>query len=113
MATLYEDKFVAVTDEGLVIKEYTFMKKPRIVPFAEIAKLVVKKATAWNGRYRTLGTGDFFIWFAYDDRRFQRDCLFFLTVKGRYWRIGFSVEEPELFTVIMKQKCPVQDRFFR
>jgi len=112
MGTMYEDKFVKVTDEGVEIKEYTFMKKSRFVSFEEIGKLVVKKATLWNGRYRTLGTGEFFIWFAYDDRRFQRDCLFFMTVKNKYWRIGFSVEDPEVFTRIMTYKCRVVDRYF-
>lgn len=112
MGTVYEDKFVRITDEAIEIKEYTFMKKSRIVPFTEISKLLVKKATVLNGRYRALGTGDFFIWFAYDDRRFERDCLFFMTVKNRYWRIGFSVEDPEVFTRIMTHRCNVVDRYF-
>ncbi len=112
MGTLYDDKYVKITDEAVEIKEYTFMKKSRIVPFDEIGKIVVKRATAWNGRYRTLGTGEFFIWFAYDDRRFEKDCLFFMTVKGKYWRIGFSVEDPEVFTRIMTYKCRVVDQYF-
>ena len=112
MGVLYEDKFVKITEEAIEIKEYTFMKKPRIVPFDEISKLVVKRSTWWNGRYRTLGTGEFLIWFAYDDRRFEKDCLFVMKVKNKYWRIAFSAEDPEVVTRIMDHKSRVVDRYF-
>jgi hypothetical protein len=90
--TLYSDSLVAITKKNILFRRYGFFEGSRLVPFSEIEKIVVKKPSIWNGRFRFHGTGDFKTWFPKDFKRYKRDRIFVAFIRTKWWRIGFTVE---------------------
>ena len=108
--SLYEDKFVCVSSDGLQIKWYYF-------PFAS------SRTVAWNSiesinkepisflKSKGWGMGLSLVWYACDlQRQFSNDQQRYLsvTIKGDYLRSGFSVENLFAFNKAMS-RCARND----
>ena len=74
--TLYSDSLVEIKSDSILFRRYSFFERDRLVLFSDIEKIVVKKATIWNGKFRFHGTGDFKTWFPKDFQRYKRDKIF-------------------------------------
>jgi hypothetical protein len=74
------------------------------VPFGEIEKIVVKKPSIWNGRFRFHGTGDFKTWFPKDFKRYKRDKIFVAFIRNKWWRIGFTVENSDAVIKVLQER---------
>jgi hypothetical protein len=70
--------------------------KPKEVLLINIEKVETKKPTMAAGKYRYQGTGDFRTWYPMDSDRSKRDTIFFLFLKTKWVRIGFTAENFEV-----------------
>jgi hypothetical protein len=101
---IYSDSLVKITGRSILFKRYGFFEGDRLVPFSEIEKIVVKKPSIWNGRFRFHGTGDFKTWFPKDFQRYKRDKIFVAFIRNKWWRIGFTVENSAAVLKILQEK---------
>jgi hypothetical protein len=108
--TVYSDSLVQITERCILFRRYGFFKGDRLIPFSEIEKIVVKKPTIWNGKFRFHGTGDFKTWFTSDFQRYKRDKIFLTFVRNKWWRIGFTVENSAAVIKIFQEKGLIRDK---
>lgn len=102
--TLYSDSLIEIKHGSILFRRYSFFERDRMVLFSDIEKIVVKKATIWNGKFRFHGTGDFKTWFPKDFQRYKRDRIFIATIRYKWWRIGFTVEDSDEVIQILRAK---------
>jgi hypothetical protein len=91
--TLYSDSLIEIEHGSILFRHYSFFERDQLVLISDIEKIVVKKATIWNGKFRFHGTGDFKTWFPKDFQRYKRDKIFITHIRYKWWRIGFTVED--------------------
>lgn len=101
---IYSDSLVTIMKKSILFKRYGFFEGDRLVLFSEIEKIVVKKPSLWNGKFRFHGTGDFKTWFPKDFQRYKRDKIFFAFIRNKWWRIGFTVEDSAAVIKIFQEK---------
>jgi hypothetical protein len=101
---IYSDSLVKITGSSILFRRYGFFEGDRLVEFSEIEKIMVKKPSIWNGRFRFHGTGDFKTWFPKDFQRYKRDRIFIAFIRNKWWRIGFTVENSDAVLKILQEK---------
>ncbi len=106
MATeaIYSDSLIAITEEAICFRGYGFFGGDRFVSFTDIEEIRMKKPTFWNGKWRWHGTGDFKTWFPKDYNRQTREWIFIARIRGKWWRIGFTVEDSSQVAGIFREK---------
>ena len=103
--TLYQDQLIAITDHEIVFHRYYFpFGGDRHVPFSDIESIQVRPPSLLGGSWRLWGSGDFRTWFPQDFARPSRDRIFILLLRGRFNRIGFTVEDSPRVIEIMKER---------
>lgn len=101
----YEDRLIEISQSHVRIKHYYFpFLLSKTIPFEQIARVELNSATLWAGRWRLAGTRDFRTWFPLDLSRPKRDSIFIMTLKQKWFRIGFTVEDSEEVSRIFKQR---------
>jgi len=86
--TRYEDHLVCLTGKDLTVKNYYFPPgAPKRIPSTEIVSIEKTVPTLLNGKWRLWGSSSFFSWFPLDWKRPQRDCIYRLRQRGRYFTI--------------------------
>jgi hypothetical protein len=100
----YSDSLLSITDEAILFKGYGFLGGNRLVPFTDIEKVVIKRPTVWNGKWRWQGTGGFKTWFPQDFNRQKRDIIFVAHLRKGWWRIGFTAEDSAQVASILREK---------
>ena len=106
---VYDDSLVAITGESILFKRYNIFECDRLVLLSDVEKIIVKDPSAWNGKYRFHGTGDFHTWFSKDFQRYKRDKIFFAFIRDKWWRIGFTVENSAAVIKIFQEKRLIRD----
>jgi hypothetical protein len=106
---IYSDSLVKITGNSILFRRYGFFEGDRLVQFSEIEKIVIKKPSIWNGRFRFHGTGDFKTWFPKDFQRYKRDLIFIAVIRHKWWRIGFTVDNSEAVRKIFREKGLIRD----
>jgi hypothetical protein len=102
---IYQDKLVDISNDSILLKNYYFPSlKPKEISFNSIDKVKVKKPSIWTGKWRFHGTGDIRTWFPLDNARNKRDKIFFITLKHKLIRIGFTVEDSGTVQKIFREK---------
>jgi hypothetical protein len=101
---LYSDQLVEITDESILLRGYYFPFGSRRIRFSEILGISVNEPTIWNGKYRIYGSGDLRTWFPPDVKRPVRDKIFVISLKNRWRRIGFTVEDSAAVEAIMQKR---------
>lgn len=102
---IYHDRLLSITEDTVIFEQYYFPTgKKKIVPFSDILRITVKKATVWNGKWRIHGTGNFKTWFPCDIRRSRRDRIFFAKLRSQWVEIGFTVEDADEVERIFREK---------
>jgi hypothetical protein len=107
--TIYSDSLVTITGESILFKRYNIFERDKLVFFPYIEKIIVKKPSIWNGKFRFHGTGDFHTWFPRDFGRYKRDKIFFAYIRDKSWRIGFTVENSAAVIKIFREKGLIRD----
>jgi hypothetical protein len=104
-STLYNDRLIAITDQGIVFHRYYFpFGGDRHVPFSDIESIQLRPPSLLGGSWRLWGSGDFRTWFPQDFARPSRDRIFLLCLRGRFRRIGFTVEDSQKVIEILKER---------
>jgi hypothetical protein len=101
---LYSDKLIEINDDSILFRQYYFPTFSKSVKFSEIEKIIIEEPTLRNGKFRYWGTGDFLHWYPSDFKRSKRDVIYILFRKNKKIRIGFTVENSEMVTEILKGK---------
>lgn len=102
---LYEDKLVLITNESITLKNYYFPSfKPNKILLNKIQMIEVLNPTITNGKWRIHGTGNFRVWFPYDVERPKRDKIFRISIKNKWVKCGFTVENSSLVQNIFENK---------
>jgi hypothetical protein len=103
-SAIYSDSLVSINHNSILFRRYSLFEKDRLVLLSDIEKIVVKKPSLWNGKFRFHGTGDFKTWFPKDYQRYKRDKIFFAFIRDKWWRIGFTVENSAAVMKIFSEK---------
>lgn len=106
---IYSDSLVEIKHGSILFKRYSFFEKDRLVLFTDIEKIIAKKSTIWNGKFRFHGTGDFKTWFPKDFQRYKRDKIFIASIRYKWWRIGFTVEDSNAVLKILLDKGLIKE----
>jgi hypothetical protein len=105
MAVLYTDTLVELTDEELILNHYYYpWGGSKRIRLDEIEAIIEKKPALFNGKWRIWGTGSFRIWFARDNHRPTRDAIYYVKIKHKYLKAGFTVEHAAIFSGILANK---------
>jgi len=102
----YKDKLIEIFDDTIVFKNYYFPTGSKSIRLSQAECVEEKPPTLRNGKWRLHGTGDplFRIWFPADYDRPSRDKIFVMKVKGKWIRIGFTVENSYVVSELLKTK---------
>jgi hypothetical protein len=73
------------------------------VSLAEVQQIEILYPNLWTGRFRLWGSGDLRTFYPLDLGRLKRDRIFRLTHWDKRIRIGFTVENSELFMASLHQ----------
>ncbi|MCX6151752.1 MAG: hypothetical protein NTX22_14610 [Ignavibacteriales bacterium] len=102
---LYIDKLISISNDEIVLFNYYFPSAAsKKIRFSEILKIETRELTIATGKWRIWGTGDFRTWFPRDYKRSKRDKVFFIFLKTKWIRIGFTVENSAEVIRIFKEK---------
>ena len=105
MSTLYKDGLIEITDQEVVFHRYYFpFGGDKHVPLSQIESVQVRPPSVWGGSWRIWGSGDFRTWFPLDGARPSRDRIFITFLRGRFRRIGFTVEHSEEVAEVLKER---------
>jgi hypothetical protein len=105
MSTLYKDGLVEITDQEVVFHRYYFpFGGDRHVPLSQIESVQVRPPSIWFGSWRIWGTGDFRTWYPQDSRRPGRDRIFVASLRDKFRRIGFTVEDSSKVVEILRER---------
>lgn len=100
---LYKDSLVELTREKIVFFRYFFpFGTAKHLPLSEIEVIRSHPPSIFGGRWRIWGTGNFVTWFPWDGARPRRDRIFFVILRGRIRKIGFTVEDSRKMTEALK-----------
>jgi hypothetical protein len=110
MSTIYKDSLIEVTDEEVVFHCYYFpFGGDRRVALSQIESIQARQPSIINGSWRLWGTGDFRTWFPLDGRRPGRDRIFLACLRGSSRRVGFTVEDSQKVTGILRERGLLQE----
>jgi hypothetical protein len=105
MNTIYKDKLIEVTDQEVVFHRYYFpFGGDKHVPLSQIESVQVRQPSVFGGSWRIWGTGDFQTWFPLDGGRPSRDRIFVASLRDSSRRIGFTVEDSQKVTSVLKER---------
>ncbi len=102
--TIYSDKLVEITEDSILFRWYYFPFGRRRVALSKIDRIVVMEPSLLGGKWRIHGTSDFKTWFPCDWKRPTRDKIFVATLRNKWMRIGFTVEDSEKVQKILEEK---------
>jgi hypothetical protein len=104
----YIDKLIAIGDDSILIRKYYFPFGSKRVKLSDIKNITVYEPSLLSGKYRYWGTGNFRTWYP-SDNRINRDKIFIMRLKKKWWRVGFTVEDSQTVLSLLKDKCPLID----
>lgn len=101
--TLYKDSLVELTREKIVFFRYFFpFGTAKHLPLSQIEVIRSQPPSVFGGSCRIWGTGNFVTWFPRDGARPRRDRIFFVILRSRIRKIGFTVEDSQKMTEELK-----------
>ncbi len=107
-ARTYRDRLVELSEGTLLFRRYYFPFGTKQIRLTDIEQIEVIRHPRRYYNLRIHGSGDLRTWFPCDWRRPWRDRTFILKERWKWRRVGFTVENPELFEqVITTRKLPV------
>lgn len=107
---LYADELVEVTEDSILFRHYYFPFGSKTVSLTDVESVKTLEPTLKDGKWRIYGTGNFHTWFPLDKRRPDRDLIFLMTLKNRWWRVGFTVENSSVVRELLKAQGFMSER---
>jgi hypothetical protein len=112
MSTLYKDGLVEISDQAIVFHRYYFpFGGGKQVPFSQIESVQIRQPSISFGSWRIWGGGPR-TWFPLDWGRPWRDTIFVACLRGRVFRVGFTVEDSQRVQDILRERGLVLDPTF-
>jgi hypothetical protein len=105
MNTRYQDRLIEITDQEIVFHRYYFpFGGDKHVPISLIENIQARPPSFFGGSWRIWGSGNFRTWFPLDGARPKRDMIFIAFLRGRFRRIGFTVEDSAKVIEILRER---------
>lgn len=102
---IYNDRYLEIYPSYIIISGFYFGPIGRKkIYFNSIKYIELIELDFWSGSYRIQGTGDFKAWFAHDINRPSKKKCFIIYRDGKWWRIGFGVENFDEVSAIFEAK---------
>lgn len=89
----YHDDLVEISPTHVRVKNYYLNGTDKTIAVPDIEWVRARHASIWNGKLRFWGTGNLHTWFANDLSRPTRDTIFVVKLRGKWWQVGFTVED--------------------
>jgi hypothetical protein len=110
MSTIYQDKLIEITDREIIFHRYYFLfDGDRHVLLSDIERVQVRQPSFLGGSWRIWGSSDLRTWFPFDSRRPSRDQIFFAYLRKSSRRIGFTVEDSQKVTRVLRERGLLHD----
>ena len=100
----YKDKLIEISSDTIIFKNYYFPTGSKSIQLSQVEYVEEKPPALRNGKWRLHGTGNFRTWFPADYDRPSRDKIFVMKVKSKWMRIGFTVEDSDAVSELLKTK---------
>jgi len=102
---MYDDNLIEIIDGCIRLKNYYFpFLTSKTVRLDQIMRIDLYKPSGRTGSWRLWGTGDFRTWFPLDISRPKRDLIFIMTLRRKWIRVGFTVENSDRVQMILREK---------
>jgi hypothetical protein len=109
MSTIYRDALIEITDQEIVFRRYYFpFGGDKHVPLSRIEWVEARPPSIYFGSWRIWGGGPR-TWFPLDGARPNRDTIFVASLRGRYCRIGFTVEDSKKVIEVLNERGLLQE----
>jgi hypothetical protein len=108
----YRDGLVEIDGGKVTFRNYYFPAGDKTVELGEVEYVEAKEPTIGNGKWRMHGTGDllFRVWFAADYERPSRDKIFVIKLRGKWVKIGFTVEDSRAVSEVFNKAGLLRER---
>ncbi len=100
----YKDSLIEITNDRIIFNDYYFPMGNKTVKLSEVDYVDEKPLTSRNGKWRFHGSNDFKTWLPADYSRYKRDKVFIVKIKGKWMQIGFTVENSQAVSEILKNR---------
>jgi hypothetical protein len=101
---LYSDRLVEISAETILFRRYYFPIGAKRLKLSDIERVVVKLPSFATGRYRLQGSAGLHTWSPMDLQRPRRSKIFYLILRHKTLRIGFTVEDETAVEHILREK---------
>jgi hypothetical protein len=101
---LYSDSLVEISTETILFRRYYFPFGAKRLKLSQIERVVVQNPTFSTGKYRLQGSAGLHTWSPMDLQRPRRSKIFFIILRSKSRRIGFTVEDEVAVEQILREK---------
>jgi hypothetical protein len=101
---LYSDSLVEISAETILFRRYYFPFGAKRLTLSDIERVVVQEPSFATGKYRLQGSAGLRTWFAMDLYRPRRSKIFFIVLRGKRRRIGFTVEDEAAVEHLLRER---------
>jgi hypothetical protein len=101
---LYSDSLVEISAETILFRRYYFPFGAKRLRLSDIERVVLREPTFSTGKYRLQGSAGLHTWFPMDLQRPRRGKIFFIVLRSKRLRIGFTVEDEAAVERILRQR---------
>jgi hypothetical protein len=98
----YDDGLIACTDEGVVIRRYDLLLRPKRVRYEQIRSAEEFPLGGVRGKWRIWGSGDFRHWFNFDRHRPEKKIGIALDLGARTQPV-ITPDEPEQVVAALRE----------
>ena len=101
---LYSDRLVEISAETILFRRDSFPIGAKRLKLSDIERDVVQIPSFATGRYRLQGSVGVHTWSPMDLQRPRRSKIFYLILRHKTLRIGFTVEDETAVEHILREK---------
>jgi hypothetical protein len=101
--TTYDDHTITVDDNAVVIKHYTWLRRPRRIPRTDIRHIDAFETGLLSGRYRLVGISPLRPrnWFSWERGRSRSSVAVAIDV-GRFFHPTVTPDDPNAVVALLK-----------
>jgi hypothetical protein len=98
----YDDGLIACSDDGLIVRRYDLLLRPKTVPYTEIRKAGQVELRGFRfGNWRLWGSTDLRHWFNFDRRRPRKQLGLVLDI-GQSVKPVITPDEPQRVIAVLR-----------
>jgi hypothetical protein len=101
---LYADSLVEISVDTILFRQYYFPIGAKRLNLSDIDRIIIQPPTFATGKYRLQGSSGLRTWFPMDRQRPKRSKIFILSLRNKWRRIGFTVEDEAAVERILRAR---------